>query len=96
MNFGGKRGQRFVGAQSVIAGLAVAVLDALHEARLPDLDIFVEVAAGDGEELDALEQGIGRILRLFKHPPIELHPGLVASVEQLCFVVLTIESSLIP
>ena len=81
MDFGGQRGQGFVRAQAVVARLAVAVLDALHEAGLADFDVFVEVAAGDGQELDPLEQGIGRVLGLFEHATVELHPGRIASVE---------------
>ena len=82
VDFGGQRGQGFVGAQPVVARLAVAVFDALHEAGLADFDVFVEVAAGDGQELDPLQQGIGRVLGLFQDAPVELHPGCIPSVEK--------------
>ena len=86
MDFGGEGGEGFVGAQAVVAGFAVAVFNALHEAGLADFDVFVEVGAGDGEELDALEQGIGRVLGFFQDAAIELHPGVVAAVEELLFL----------
>ena len=86
VDLGGEHGERLVGAQAVVARLAVAVFNALHEAGLADLDVFVEIGAGDGQELDALEQGIGGVLGLFKDAPVELHPGVVASVEELLFL----------
>ena len=43
VNVGGEAGKGFVGAQAVVAGLAVAVFNALHEAGLADFDVFVEV-----------------------------------------------------
>ena len=68
---------------AVGAGFVVAVFDALHQARHADLDILVEVAGGDGQELDPLEQGIGGVLRLLKNAAVEAQPGLVAAEEQL-------------
>ncbi len=70
VNFGGQRGQRLVGAQAVVARLAVAVFNALHEAGLADLNVFVEVGAGDGEKLDPLEQRDWRSPR-----PLQAHAG---------------------
>ena len=86
VDFGGEDGQRLVGAQAVVARLAVAVFNALHEAGLADFDVFVEVGAGDGEELDPLEQRIGGVFGLFEDTAIELHPGVVASVKELLFL----------
>ena len=86
VDFGGEGGEGFVGAEAVEAGLAVAVLDALHEAGLADFDVLVEVGAGDGEELDALQQGIGGVFGFFKDAAVELHPGVVAAVEELLFL----------
>ena len=86
VNLGGEHGEGFVGAQAVVAGLAVAVLNALHEAGLADFNVFVEVGAGDGQELDALQQRIGRVFGFFKHTPVELHPGVVPAVEKLLFL----------
>ncbi len=86
VNLGGEGGQGFVGAQAVVAGLAVAVLNALHQAGLADFHIFVEVGAGDGQELDALQQRVRGVFGLFQHTAIELHPGVVAAVEELLFL----------
>ncbi len=86
VNFGGQRGEGFVGAQAVVARFAVAVLDALQEAGLADFHVLVEVGGGDGEELDPLQQRIGGILGLFKHTPVELHPGVVPTIEELLFL----------
>jgi hypothetical protein len=86
VNVGGEGGERLVRPETVEAGLAIAVLNALHEARLPDFDVFVEVGGGDGEELDALEQRIGGVLRFFKDTAIELHPGVIAAVEEFLFL----------
>ena len=70
VNFGGEHGQGLVGAQAVVARLAVAVFNALHEAGLADLDVFVEVVAGDGEEFDPLQQRDWRGPR-----PLQGHAG---------------------
>ena len=87
VDFGGEDGEGFVGAQAVVALLAVAVFNALHEAGLADFDILVEVGAGDGQELDPLQQGIGGVLGFFKDTPVELHPGVVPAVKKsFCFV----------
>ena len=86
VNVGGEDGEGLVGAEAVETGLAVAVLNALHEPGLAHLDVFVEVVAGDGEELYALEQGVGGVFGFLKHTPVELHPGVVASVKKLLFV----------
>jgi len=85
VNLMGKYFERLVGAEAVKAGLAVAVFNALHEAGLADFNVFIEIVAGDGEELDALEEGIGGVLGFFKHTPVELHPGVVSTVEELLF-----------
>ena len=86
VNLGGQGGQRLVGAQAVVALLAVAVFNALHQAGLADFDILVEIGAGDGEKLDPLEQRIGRVFGLFQHAPVELHPGEVPAVEEFLFL----------
>ena len=64
-------------------GLADAVLDALQDAGDADLDELVEIAGGDGEELDALEQGIALVLSLFEDAAVEAEPGVVAIEEEL-------------
>jgi hypothetical protein len=86
VNLGGQHGEGFVGAQAVEARLAVAVLDALQEAGLADFDVLIEVGGGDGEELDPLQQRVDGVFSLFKHTPVELHPGVVPAIEELLFL----------
>ena len=40
-----------------------------------DLEVLVQIAAEDGEELDALEQRCPRVERLVQDPPVELEPA---------------------
>ncbi len=84
--FVGEGVERFVGAQAVVAGLAIAVFNALHEAGLADFNVLVEVGAGDGEELDAFEKGVGWVLSLFEDAAIEVHPGCIAPVKKAWFL----------
>ena len=86
VDFGGEGVEGLVGAEAVVAGLAVAVFNALHEAGLADFDVLVEVGAGDGEELDALEERVGGVFGFFEDAAIELHPGVVAAVKELLFL----------
>ena len=86
MDFSCESVQRFIGAKAVVARLPVTVLNALHEAGLPNFDVFVEVGAGDGQKFDAFKQGIRRIFGFLQNPPIELHPGVVPAIEQLLFL----------
>jgi len=79
-------GQRFLGGQAIESGFSVAVLNTLQDASETDFDEFVQVAGGNGEELDALQQGIGGVFSLFKDTAIELHPRVVASVKELLFL----------
>ena len=83
VDLGVQHGERLFGAQAVVAGLAVAVFDALHQAGLADFNVLVEIRGGDGQKLDPFQQRIGQVLGLFEHTPVELHPGVVPSVEQL-------------
>ncbi len=63
---------------SSVLGQAEAFFEALQDAGDADLDELIEVAGGDGEELDALEQGIGGVVGLFEDAAVELKPALVA------------------
>jgi hypothetical protein len=81
VNLGGQHRERFGGAQPVVAGLAVAVFNALHQAGLADLHVFIEVRAGNGQELHAFQQRVRRVFGLFEHTPVELHPGVVPAVK---------------
>ena len=44
----------------------------------PHLEEFVEVAAENGEELEALEQRVGGVRGFFQHARVELEPGQLA------------------
>jgi len=57
-----------------------------HEAGLADFNVFVQVVARDRKELHPFEQRVGRVFGLFKHTPVELHPGVVPAVEELLFL----------
>ena len=59
------------GVQAVEAGLGVAVLDTLHDAGHANLDKLVQIAGGNGQELDPLEDGIVLILGFFEDTAIE-------------------------
>ena len=86
VNLGGQRGQRLFGAQAVVARLAVAVFNALHQPGLADFDILIQIRSGDGQKLHPLQQRVCRVFGLFKHTPVELHPGVVPAVEKLLFL----------
>ena len=86
VDFDGKLGERFVGTQAVVAWLAVAVFNTLHQAGLADFDVLIEVGARDGEELYAFEHGIGGVFGFFQDAAIELHPGEVPAVEHFLFL----------
>ena len=76
------------GRQLLIGGLAVDrdLLDAgaelLQDGRDAHHEELVEVGAGDGEELDALEQRVRRILRLRQDALVERQPAQLAVDEQ--------------
>ena len=69
---GGAVGRRFV----------VAVFNALQDAGDANLEELVEIAGGDGEEFDALEQRVGGVLGFFQHTAVEAQPGFVAAEEK--------------
>ena len=54
----------------------------LADARDPDLEELVEVAGGDRQELDALEERIRGVPGLFEHPAVEVEPGELAIRER--------------
>ena len=55
--------------------------DLLFEAGDADFEELVQVGAEDAEELDALEQGRGRVQRLLQDALIELQPAQLAVEE---------------
>src|SRR5581483_8651514 len=59
-------------------GLGVAVFDLLHQAGDADLKELIQIVGADGEKLQPFEQGIGFVLRLFQHTPVELQPRKLA------------------
>jgi hypothetical protein len=59
-------------------GKAEAFFEALQDTGDADFDELVEVAGGDGEKLDALEQGVGGVVGFFQDAAVELEPALVA------------------
>src|ERR1041384_4916992 len=58
-----------------IAGLA---LNLLLDASDPNLKKFVEIRTEDGQKLNPLDQGLGRVLRLFENTPVEFQPAQFA------------------
>ncbi len=86
VDFGGEGGEGLVRTKSVVALLAVAVFNALHEAGLADFHILVEIGAGNGEKLDPFEERIGGVFSFFENAAIELHPRVVASGKELLFL----------
>ncbi len=50
----------------------------LAQAGHADHEELVQVRAEDREELDPLEQRVGRVLRFFEHPLVEFQPGQFA------------------
>ena len=79
----GKHLQRLLRQKTVVAGVGMAILGALQQARQPDLDILVQVAAGYRQKLHPLQHRIGPVLRLLQHPPVKLHPRLVPPRKEL-------------
>ncbi len=51
---------------------------ALEDTGDANLDELIEVAGGDSEEFDALEERVGSVVGLFEDAAVELKPALVA------------------
>ena len=67
--------QLLVDGQPVRTDLQGARLQQLLQARDPDLEEFVEIGAGDAQELDPFEQRYAAVLRLLQHALIEFQKG---------------------
>ena len=67
--------------QAVGAGLGVAVFDPLQQAGHADLEELIQIAGGDGQELDPLQHGIALVLGLFQHAAVEGQPRGLAIQE---------------
>jgi hypothetical protein len=61
--------------QPVRPGFAIPVFNLLDQSRQPNLKEFIQIIGADREKLQALQQRIVFILRLFQHAMIELQPG---------------------
>ncbi len=66
------------GAQAIGPHVARLAFDLLLDAGDADLEKFVEVRAEDGEELDPLDQRLGRVLRFLENAPVEFEPAQLA------------------
>src|SRR5882672_5653892 len=66
------RGQLFRDRHAVGGELPAAELLQLLQSRHPDLEELIEIAAGDAQELQPLEQRHRLIERLVEHPLVEL------------------------
>ena len=70
--------QLFFGGQPVERGLLDAGAEFLQDGGDPHHEELVEVGAGNGQELDALEERVRRVLGLREDPPVELEPAQFA------------------
>ena len=75
-------GQGLLEGRAVGVEFGVAVFDTLQHAGYADLDKFVQIAGGDGQKLNALEEGIGFVLSFFEHTAVEIEPGFVSAEEE--------------
>lgn len=51
-----------------------SVFDELFEGGDADFEELVQIRTDDGEEFEPFEEGLGRVLRLFKNALIKLQP----------------------
>ena len=70
--------QLLLGPQAVDRDLVDAGPELLQDGRHAHHEELVEVGAGDGEKLDALEQRVRRVLGLRQDAPVELEPAELA------------------
>ena len=92
-----RRAARTGAAAARCSGRRADVLDAgailLQQRRDAHHEELVEVGADDGEELDALEQGMVAVQRLVEDPLIELEPAQLAiDVQRWIAEIVRIES----
>jgi hypothetical protein len=72
----------FTEGRAVGRSFVVAVFNALQNAGNANLEELVEIAGGDGEKLDPLEERVGGIFGFFQNPAIKTQPGFVAAEEK--------------
>ena len=65
-------------AQAVRADVARLALDLLFDARDANFEKLVQVRTENGQELDAFDQRLGRILRFLQNAPVEFEPAQLA------------------
>ncbi len=70
--------------------LCVSIFNTLHDAGDANLDKLIEVAGGNGEELDPFEQGILGILGFFEHPAVEAQPRFIATDKETLWILVHI------
>ena len=87
-------GQGLLERGAVGIQLGVAVLNALQDASDADFNELVEVAACNGEELNALEQGIRLVLSFLEYPAVKAQPGFVPAEEEALRLTLNIGQDL--
>src|SRR5690606_19606537 len=68
-------GQYLMRLQAIRAGLLTGEGDLLLESGHADFEELVQIAGEDQQELQALQQRVGLVQRLFQHPDIELQLG---------------------
>ena len=78
VRLGAAGAQRLGRRQPIAAGLCHPGFDLLSHAGDTDHEELGQVGSEDGDELDALEQGVSRILRLFQHAPLEAQQAQLA------------------
>ena len=65
--------------QAIEARFGIPVFNALHDAGHANLDKLIQIAGGNGQELDPFQQGIARILGFFEDTAIKAQPRFVAA-----------------
>jgi hypothetical protein len=78
MYFLGKTLELFRGRQPVRTGERISVFHLLQKSGYTYFHEFIQVAGGDGQEFDPLEQRIAFVLGLFQNATVKGQPGFVA------------------
>src|SRR5690606_13413685 len=68
-------GQYLKRLQAIRAGVLTGAGDLLLESGHADFEELVQIAGEDQQELQAFQQRVGLVQRLFQHPDIELQLG---------------------
>ena len=65
--------------QAVEARFGIPVFNALHDAGNANFDKLIQIAGGNGQELDPFQQGIVWILGFFEHTAVKAQPRFIAA-----------------